>query len=134
MRDNDIEAMLRSKLSPEGRQLLAEVERRVEHGDDAATPEDLIGDLLPRLEALSDRDSEIVVRILGARILAQDAQLAEAVAEASETEQLAEAVAEASEAEQLLTAMHRAAELEGVDVRTLTVGEALAILERHGEA
>ena len=121
MRDNDIEAMLRSKLSPEGRQLLAEVERRVEHGDDAATPEDLIGDLLPRLEALSDRDSEIVVRILGARILAQDAQLAEAVAEASE-------------AEQLLTAMHRAAELEGVDVRTLTVGEALAILERHGEA
>jgi hypothetical protein len=30
--------------------------------------------------------------------------------------------------------MRRAAELEGVDPSTLTVGEAEAILERHGEA
>ena len=120
LRDNDIQVALRSMLSPEGRDLLAEFERRLEQDDD--TPkEELFGDLWPRFDLLSPPDKDVLARFIGVTGQGYVAELREAETQGTETERI-------------LSAMRRAGELEGVDPSTLTIGEAEAILETHGEA
>jgi hypothetical protein len=115
-----MQAALRSMLSPEGRDLLVEFERRLEQDDD--TPEEeLFGDLWPRFDLLSPPDQDVLARFIGVTGQGYVAELWEA-----ETRQ--------TETKRILAAMRRAAELESVDPSTLTVGEAAAILERYGEA
>ena len=117
MRDNDIQVALRSMLSPEGRDLLAEFERRLEQDDD--TPkEELFGDLWPRFDLLSPPDKDVLARFIGVTGQGYVAELREAETQGTETGRI-------------LSAMRRAAELEGVDPSTLTVDEAVSILERH---
>ena len=119
MSDNDIQAALRSMLSPEGRDLLAEFERRLEQDDD--TPEEeLFGDLWSRFDLLSPPDKDVLARFIGVTGQGYVAELREAALQHTETDRI-------------LAAMRRAAELEGVDPSTLTVGEAVSILERHRE-
>ena len=120
MRDNDIQVALRSMLSPEGRDLLAEFERRLEQDDDTLN-EDLFGDLWPRFDLLSPPDKDVLARFIGVTGQGYVAELREAEKQGTETERI-------------LSAMRRAAELEGVDPSTLTVDEAVSILERHREA
>ncbi len=119
MDENDIGTALRSKLSPAGAELLAEAEERVAQADSNAAPEGLLGDLVPRISSLTERDREIMARLIGAAIQGLGAKKREA--EAGELR-----------AQQLLAAIHRAAELEGADPSTLTVRDAYAILEKHG--
>ena len=117
--DADIQTALRSMLSPEGQDLLAEFERRLEQDD---TPEkELFGDLWSRFDLLSSPDKDVLARFIGVTGQGYVAELREA-----ETQH--------AEIERILSAMRRAAELEGVDPRTLTVNEAVTILEKHGEA
>lgn len=119
MSDNDIQAALRSMLSPEGQDLLAEFERRLEQDDD--TPEEgLFGDLWPRFDLLSPPDKDVLARFIS-------------VTGQGYVTELWEAETRPTEIQRILSAMRRAAELEGVDPSTLTVGEAVSILERHGE-
>ena len=119
MSDNDIQVALRSMLSPEGRDLLVEFERRLEQDD---TPEEeLFGDLWSRFDLLSPPDKDVLARFIGVTGQGYVAELREAETQGTETERI-------------LSAMRRAAELEGVDPSTLTVDEAVSILERHGEA
>jgi hypothetical protein len=120
LRDNDIQVALRSMLSPEGRDLLAEFERRLEQDDDTLN-EELFGDLWPRFDLLSPPDKDVLARFIGVTGQEYVAELREAETQGTETERI-------------LSAMRRAAELEGVDPSTLTVDEAASILERHGEA
>ena len=118
--DADIQTALRSMLSPEGQDLLAEFERRLEQDDD--TPEEeLFGDLWSRFDLLSSPDKDVLARFIGVTGQGYVAELREAETQHAETERI-------------LSAMRRAAQLEGVDPSTLTVDEAAAILERHGEA
>src|SRR5829696_942643 len=120
LRDNDIQEALRSMLSPEGRDLLAEFERRLEQDDD--TPkEELFGDLWLRFDLLSPPDKDVLARFIGVRGQGYVAELREAETQPTEIQRI-------------LSAMRRAVELEGVDPRTLTVNEAVTILEKHGEA
>jgi hypothetical protein len=117
--DADIQTALRSMLSPEGQDLLAEFERRLEQDD---TPEEeLFGDLWSRFDLLSSPDKDVLARFIGVTGQGYVAELREAETHHAETERI-------------LSAMRRAAQLEGVDPRTLTVNEAVTILERHGEA
>ena len=117
--DADIQTALRSMLSPEGQDLLAEFERRLEQDD---TPEkELFGDLWSRFDLLSSPDKDVLARFIGVTGQGYVAELREA-----ETQH--------AEIERILSAMRRAAELEGVDPRTLTVNEVVTILEKHGEA
>jgi hypothetical protein len=120
LRDNDIQVALRSMLSPEGRDLLAELERRLEQDDDMPK-EELFGDLWLRFDLLSPPDKDVLARFIGVTGQGYVAELREAEKQGTETERI-------------LSAMRRAAELEGVDPSTLTVDEAASILERHGEA
>ena len=118
--DADIQTALRSMLSPEGQDLLAEFERRLEQDDD--TPEEeLFGDLWSRFDLLSSPDKDVLARFIGVTGQGYVAELREAETQHAETERI-------------LSAMRRAVQLEGVDTRTLTVNEAVTILERHGEA
>ena len=120
MSDNDMQAALRSMLSPEGRDLLVEFERRLGQDDDTLK-EELFGDLWPRFDLLSPPDKDVLARFIG-------------VTGQGYVTELWEAETRPTEIQRILCAMRRAAELEGVDPSTLTVGEAEAILERHGEA
>jgi hypothetical protein len=114
-----MQAALRSMLSPEGRALLVEFERRLEQDD--TSKEELFGDLWPRFDLLSPPDKDVLARFIG-------------VTGQGYVTELWEAETRPTEIQRILSAMRRAAELEGVDPSTLTVGEAEAILERHGEA
>jgi hypothetical protein len=114
-----MQAALRSMLSPEGRDLLVEFERRLEQDD--TSKEELFGDLWPRFDLLSPPDKDVLARFIG-------------VTGQGYVTELWEAETRPTEIQRILSAMRRAAELEGVDPSTLTVGEAEAILERHGEA
>jgi hypothetical protein len=120
LRDNDIQVALRSMLSPEGRDLLAEFERRLEQDDDTRNNSSF-GDLWPRFDLLSPPDKDVLARFIGVTGQVYVAELRDAETQGTETERI-------------LSAMRRAAELEGVDPSTLTVDEAVSILERHGEA
>jgi hypothetical protein len=114
-----MQAALRSMLSPEGLDLLVEFERRLEQDD--TSKEELFGDLWPRFDLLSPPDKDVLARFIG-------------VTGQGYVTELWEAETRPTEIQRILSAMRRAAELEGVDPSTLTVGEAEAILERHGEA
>jgi hypothetical protein len=115
-----MQAALRSMLSPEGRDLLVEFERRLEQDDDTLK-EELFGDLWLRFDLLSPPDKDVLARFIG-------------VTGQGYVTELWEAETRPTEIQRILSAMRRAAELEGVDPSALTVGEAEAILERHGEA
>jgi hypothetical protein len=111
---NQLAATLEARLSPRGREVAEEIDR----GADSSEPPS--EELLHKLDALSNGDREILARLLGFK--AQGARTA-----------MREAGAEEGNMERLQLAMYRAAELEGLDPGTLTVAEALDILDKHGE-
>lgn len=116
---NELIARLVAGLSPEGRAALV----RLDELEAAQTP-DVGADLgLVDLEALTAKDRGTIVRILALRARAYEAQ--------AEEYQEGAAVAE-----QGVAVLERAHELERAAGRepdpTMTLAEALAVLERHG--
>jgi hypothetical protein len=114
-----MEARLR-RLSPEARGLFEEIERRKAEAAPGADAEELLGDVLERIEHLDERDRANLVEVLGRRVHGRGASVDRMRAEAEDLRHAA------------LLAQH-AAELEGVDADSMTIGRAVEVLERRGE-
>ncbi len=124
---NELIGRLTKGLSPEGRAALERLEALEAEAVENAGPGEIpdTGPALELMDALSDEDRKTVARIMDLKIRAYEARGKEYLERADELERL-EAV------------FDRAEELERAAGRepgpNMTLGEALAILGRHGES
>ncbi|CAN5756067.1 hypothetical protein BH24ACT18_BH24ACT18_04130 [soil metagenome] len=114
-----MEARLR-RLSAEARRLFEEAERQVAGVADDADQEELMGDIVQRMNHLDERDRTNLADALAQRVHEKRIRSGQLGAEAEDLRH-AGRLAE------------RAAELEGVDADSMTIGRAIEVLERHGE-
>lgn len=121
---NELARKLAAKMTPQGKELLAKIESRRREAPPGAAPEEVMGDLRSRIEALSAHDRGLFVRVLGFEI--------EALKASSEENR-----EELANAELAAGVFERAHELERAEGREpderMTLGEAVEVLERHGE-
>ncbi len=116
MSNDFIEAHMR-RLSPEARGLVEAVDRILDNGPGGVPPEELYGDLIPSMGALSERDRDILAEVFAAKASAHHAQADQALREKAVIERLGDLV-------------RRAQQLSGREL--LTVREAVGWLRDEG--
>lgn len=131
---NDLLEILVSKLTPECKDIVAEIDRegltlseeRISKDKAQVIPDATV---IGRLKALPAHEYTLVTQLVGLQTRAHEALAEEAFAE--------EVLQSASEAERAGMIIHCAVKLEQVDGRRpredVTLGEAVKIIERHGE-